>query len=365
MEALPALDAFEDEEIRAAGGELDVGRAHDGPAVKVRRDLRVVHLGHARDLLRFEDSADAAEIHLQDRRAASLQQAAEIVFGRKAFAGRRWESRSRARLSPFLPGCRAAPALRTRADRKARAAGQSNGSRRGHLPMRAEQQIRLVAHRFTQLPHEPLAQLERFERELAPVECAVRPRRVELDRREPLLQILRGTLGRQVGILVDVFVLAFARIDVSVGAQPLVHAPAEQLVNRLIRRLADDVPARHLERAQHAHQREIGMLREAAGINAPPHGFDGVRILACDVTREHIFQHLRDQVGMERHAVRFADARDVVVGGQLHENEVPPAEVRRRITDHEGLDVLELHGVATETPVARIPSSTMRRDVQK
>src|SRR5579862_9139388 len=36
VDALPALDALEDEEVRAAGGELDVGRTDDGPAVQVR-----------------------------------------------------------------------------------------------------------------------------------------------------------------------------------------------------------------------------------------------------------------------------------------------------------------------------------------
>ncbi len=66
------------------------------------------------------------------------------------------------------------------------------------------------------------------------------------------------------------------------------HLPAEQVVNGLIGRLADDVPARHLERAQHAHQREIGMLREAARIDAAPHGFDRMRILALEIAcRRH------------------------------------------------------------------------------
>src|SRR5262245_18029546 len=60
VKALPALDTFQDQEIRAAGGELDIRRAHDRPAVEMRRNLRVMNLGEAGDLLRFEQSADAA-----------------------------------------------------------------------------------------------------------------------------------------------------------------------------------------------------------------------------------------------------------------------------------------------------------------
>ena len=47
LEAVPALDAFENEEIRDAGRELDVGRADDRAAIEMRRDLRVMRLGHA------------------------------------------------------------------------------------------------------------------------------------------------------------------------------------------------------------------------------------------------------------------------------------------------------------------------------
>src|SRR6202161_606745 len=73
MEAVPALDALENEEGRAARRELNGGCADDRPAIKMRRDLRVVRFGHAGDLLRFEDAADAAQIHLQDRCGAGLE----------------------------------------------------------------------------------------------------------------------------------------------------------------------------------------------------------------------------------------------------------------------------------------------------
>src|SRR5437762_11891173 len=40
VKPLPALDTFEDQEVRAAGGELDVGGADHRSAIKMRRELR-------------------------------------------------------------------------------------------------------------------------------------------------------------------------------------------------------------------------------------------------------------------------------------------------------------------------------------
>src|SRR4051812_1315115 len=54
MEAVPALDRFEDEEVGRAGGELDIRRALDRAAIKMGRDLRVMRLRHRGDLLGFE-----------------------------------------------------------------------------------------------------------------------------------------------------------------------------------------------------------------------------------------------------------------------------------------------------------------------
>src|SRR4029079_8428192 len=88
VKAAPGLDAFEDEEIGKRGGEVDIGGALDGTAIKVRRDLRIMGLGHGGDLLRLHDAADAAERHLQDRRGAALEDAGKFVFGGEAFASR-------------------------------------------------------------------------------------------------------------------------------------------------------------------------------------------------------------------------------------------------------------------------------------
>src|SRR5580704_16625670 len=67
LEAVPALDALQNEEIRAAGRKLDIGRADDRPAIEMRRDLSVVSLRHRGDLFGLQETPDPAQIHLQDR----------------------------------------------------------------------------------------------------------------------------------------------------------------------------------------------------------------------------------------------------------------------------------------------------------
>jgi hypothetical protein len=211
--------------------------------------------------------------------------------------------------------------------------------------VRPEQQVRLRTDRLAQDLAEALAEVERRQRQLPAVERRVGPGRVELDGRETLAHVLGRADRRQLRVLVHVDRVAGPGIDIGVRAQPLVHAPAEQLVDRLAGLLADDVPARHLERAQHAHQRQVRVLRETRGVDAPPHALDVMRILAGEVAREDVLDELRDEVRLEGHAVRLADARDVAVRRQLHEHEVAAAVVRRRVADDEGADVGELHGL--------------------
>src|ERR1700676_1169790 len=66
VKALPALDALQDQEIRAAGRKLDIGRAHHRTAIQMRCDLYMLRLGHAGNLLRLEQATDTAQVHLPD-----------------------------------------------------------------------------------------------------------------------------------------------------------------------------------------------------------------------------------------------------------------------------------------------------------
>ena len=127
------------------------------------------------------------------------------------------------------------------------------------------------------------------------------------------------------------------------------HAAAEEVIDGLARFLPDDVPAGHLERAQHPHEREVRVLRVARGIHAPPEALDVVRVLTEEVALEHVDGHARHQVRVKRHAVGFAHPVNVAVGGELHEHEVAAAVTRRRITDDEGPDLFQLHPAILST----------------
>src|SRR5581483_4567566 len=79
-EAAPVEDAFEQQQVGAAGAELDVGGGDDGAAVEVGRDLRVVRLRQGRDLLALQQPAGPAEVRLQDRGGAGGEHARELVL---------------------------------------------------------------------------------------------------------------------------------------------------------------------------------------------------------------------------------------------------------------------------------------------
>ena len=139
--------------------------------------------------------------------------------------------------------------------------------------------------------------------------------------------------------MVNVALVARSRIDIGIGAQPLMHLPAKQFVNGFIRFLADDVPARHFQRGEHTHQGQVGVLGKSTRIHPAPHRFDVMRIIASDIACEHILNHLGDQMRLERNAISLANARHAAIGRQLHKNKIPPAKVRRRVPDDEGFNV--------------------------
>ena len=343
MKAAPGLDAFEDQEVGRARRELDIGRAHDRAAIQMRRDLDVVDFGHAGDLLGFEQPADAAQVHLEDRCAAGLEQPGEIVLGGEPLSsGDRDAGRARD-FGHFLGRVGRHRFFEPQRIVRFKPFGQPDRAGRRHLAVGAEQQICLCAHRLAQCPRKSLAEIERFERQLPSVKCRIRSGRIELQRGEALGEVFRSPRRRQIGIVIDVALVTRPRVDVGVGPQPLVHLPAEQLVDRLVGGLADDVPAGHFQRAQHAHQAQVRMLGKAARIDPPPQRFDVVWIAPFGIARVNVLDHPGDKMRIERHAVGLADTADPARRRQLDEHEVAPAKMRRRVADHERADLRKLH----------------------
>ena len=133
------------------------------------------------------------------------------------------------------------------------------------------------------------------------------------------------------------------RIEVGVAAQPLVNLAAEQRINRLADRLADDVPERHLDAGEDAHQRNVGPARIAAAVDVAPERLDAERIGALDMALEHILDHRHNRLGREARGVDFADALDPAGGLELEEQKVAAAEGGRRIADDESFEFGDFH----------------------
>src|SRR5688572_30905983 len=102
-------------------------------------------------------------------------------------------------------------------------------------------------------------------------------------------------------------------------------ATAEQFIDGLAERLALDVPERDLDARKHADQRSIGPQGVAGTIDLAPQGFDMERVHALHMAHEDIFDHGSHGLRAEGIAIDLPDAADIVVGRELHENEIAPA----------------------------------------
>ncbi len=130
---------------------------------------------------------------------------------------------------------------------------------------------------------------------------------------------------------------------------------AEELVHRLVERLAGYVPAGHLQAAKHAQQGDVGALRIAAAVDVAPHALDFEGIGVQQVVRKDILYHCGDGSRPEAGRVDFAHALNAAVRGQLQEDEVASAVTGRRIADDEGLESDQLHGQSPEWSGKRLP----------
>ncbi len=138
---------------------------------------------------------------------------------------------------------------------------------------------------------------------------------------------------------------------------------AEQLAHRPVERLADDVPAGHLQPARHAHHRRIGALGEAAAVAGAQEALGLERAVAFEMAGEGVLDDGDERPGPGAGGVDLAVADRAVVRRQLDEQEVAPAEAGRRIAHDEGLQVGDPHRLSP-LPVSRPQSktTTLRND---
>jgi|GEM_PF-1019885 len=217
--------------------------------------------------------------------------------------------------------------------------------RMDELPMRPEQQVGARAHRLADRAAKRFGQCQRLQIRLSPVIDGIRPRRIELHRRKPLRHRLRRPLGAGIGVGVENR-RVFIRFGVQIGvaAQPLMHPPAQQLVHRLIQRLAHDIPAGHFQPRNHPHHRQVRPVREPRAIAAMPQRLGIERAGSLDKAGKSIGHHRLDHARTKGRRIDLAIANHTTGGRQLDEDEIAPAKTGGRIADDEGFERGNLHG---------------------
>ncbi len=229
--------------------------------------------------------------------------------------------------------------------------------------MRADQETAARADRFADAGGVPVGEIQRFHRQLPGIESRVGPRRVEFQRGKPLGDILQRPFRRGVGVVVNLLVRdgVGRGIQIGIAAQPFMYLSAEQFIDRLVQRLADDIPERHFDAAEDTHHHGIGTLREAGRIDKAEVPFDLARFGARKMPREHVVDHRGQRLGVKRHPVDFSIADDAAGSRDLDENPVRPTPVDGCVPDHEGLDVLDLHALVRFL----VPEWVMSGDILK
>jgi hypothetical protein len=136
-------------------------------------------------------------------------------------------------------------------------AGQSDRSGSGELAVGTEQQVGSIADGLANRSGDRDRSADVIEARHVAVECGVGPGRVELHRIEPAAHLEGGLLGGLRRVAVDVGPFGIG-VEIRVGPQRVVDTPAEQVADRLVSVLANDVPAGHLDAAHDADERRVG-----------------------------------------------------------------------------------------------------------
>jgi hypothetical protein len=176
-------------------------------AVDVRRDLHVVGFGHARDLLGLPDAAYLADIEVEDRRGAVLDQAREVELGRQPLAGR---DRDRGAPDYFGQGfhvLRRARLLVPERIELLQAPGDPQRSRRGHLAVHADDDVAGGYYLVADGADDPLGGVGRgqgeLERDVLAEALVMRQdqrERVDLDRGEAEIDVVPARAAAWAGL---------------------------------------------------------------------------------------------------------------------------------------------------------------------
>ena len=120
--------------------------------------------------------------------------------------------------------------------------------------MGAEQDIGLGADSFTDSGNHALRKIESFERGLMTVEHGIWPCGVELHCGEPTADFEGCSFCCRRRVAIDVGGVSRFGVQIGIRTKRIVHPATKQLVRGFADFLADDVPARHLERTHTSHE---------------------------------------------------------------------------------------------------------------
>ena len=217
--------------------------------------------------------------------------------------------------------------------------GHSDRPGRAELTVGADADLQLVAHRVPDGFEDLRGMLDGLQRKVAG-QGEVGHEGVDLAGGVAFLDQFLGDvagLGR-------VFPDAFGG-HVRVGAQFLVAASSEQVVDRLVGGFADDVPKRHLDGRQRrrAVQARVPVV-VVRGVRALPDGFDLERAVADHEAAGQVVQQrdLGGEIG-RMPGGSFTEAGDTFVGEELDEQPLPAAAERRDVVEKDRLDSGDFH----------------------
>ena len=170
-----------------------------------------------------------------------------------------------------------------------------------------------------------------------------RPYRVELDCGKALLHIVRRAHDGAVGVGLGAGLTRGSGVEIGIGAQLVVHLAAEQVIDRLVERLAHDIPASHFHRAEHALGGQIGVLGIARGIDGAPQVLDAEGVRAHHEALTDVLHQAGYRAHVKGHPIGLAHALDAIGGVELEENPIAAPVIGLWVAYHKGLETSNLH----------------------
>ena len=253
------------------------------------------------------------DVGLQYADLAVAQQRLQVVLGVAALAGRKARADAAADLGERRDVLGIARLLDPVQPAGLQLAGDRDGRCRAEAAVAVDHDLDLGTHRLAHGLDQLHGAADRGKVGIAPGAAE----RIELQARIAAAPDLGGRRGdlRDVG--------AGAVPGIGVGRHLVAHPAAEQLVDRLAQRLADDVPERHLDRADRAVE-DRPAARELVAEHVAPQPLDLERRAADHMALGELRDRRLDGRGLP-FAGALADAGDAVVGVDLREHPVAPA----------------------------------------